>query len=95
MSGAATLLQNGLGKDVWQYNHQLPTSGYVGERPSRVVSLVEKTSRTGFCRFSDQWNTAWVMVIMAVVVFLSGVRDLCAAAALPGSAWPWVVEERR
>ncbi len=31
----------------------------------------------------------WIMAIMAVGVFLSGVRDLCAAAGLRGSAWPW------
>ena len=36
----------------------------------------------------------WVMVTMAVGVFLSGIRDLCTAAALPGSAWPWVVEDK-
>jgi hypothetical protein len=32
----------------------------------------------------------WTMLIVAAGVFLSGVRDLCAAAELPGSAWPWV-----
>jgi hypothetical protein len=31
----------------------------------------------------------WAMVAMAVGVLLSGIRDLCAAAGLPGSAWPW------
>jgi len=31
----------------------------------------------------------WFMTVMAVGVFLSGVRDLCAAAGLRGSAWPW------
>jgi hypothetical protein len=32
----------------------------------------------------------WVMAAMALGVFLSGIRDLCAAAGLRGSAWPWV-----
>lgn len=31
----------------------------------------------------------WIMTFMASGVFLSGVRDLCASAGLPGSAWPW------
>lgn len=31
----------------------------------------------------------WFLVVMAVGVFLSGVRDLCAAAGLRGSTWPW------
>ncbi len=31
----------------------------------------------------------WIMAVMAVGVFLSGVRDLCAAAGVRGSAWPW------
>ncbi|PYX96837.1 MAG: hypothetical protein DMG71_04680 [Acidobacteria bacterium] len=32
----------------------------------------------------------WTMLVLAAGVLLSGVRDLCAAAELPGSAWPWV-----
>ncbi len=31
----------------------------------------------------------WTMMAMAVGVVLSGLRDLCAAAGLPGSAWSW------
>lgn len=31
----------------------------------------------------------WFMLVMAAGVFLSGLRDLCAAVELPGSAWPW------
>jgi hypothetical protein len=31
----------------------------------------------------------WFLVVMAVGVFLSGVRDLCASAGLQGSTWPW------
>lgn len=31
----------------------------------------------------------WTMMVMAFGVFASGVRDLCAAYELPGSAWPW------
>ncbi len=31
----------------------------------------------------------WIMVVMAVGVFLSGIRDLSAAAGLRYSAWPW------
>ena len=31
----------------------------------------------------------WFMVVMAVGVLLSGVRDWCASAGLRGSAWPW------
>jgi hypothetical protein len=34
----------------------------------------------------------WLMVVMAIGVFLSGVRDLCAAEGLPGSAWPWATK---
>jgi hypothetical protein len=32
---------------------------------------------------------SWILTVMAVGVLLSGVRDLCAAAGVPGSAWPW------
>jgi hypothetical protein len=32
---------------------------------------------------------SWTLTVMAVGVLLSGVRDLCAAAGVPGSAWPW------
>ena len=31
----------------------------------------------------------WVMAAMALGVFLSGIRDLSAAAGLRGSSWPW------
>lgn len=31
----------------------------------------------------------WLMLAMAVGVALSGARDLCAAAGLRGSSWPW------
>ncbi len=31
----------------------------------------------------------WCMLAMAAGVFLSGVRDLCAAVEVPRSAWPW------
>jgi hypothetical protein len=31
----------------------------------------------------------WMMLVMAFGVFTSGVRDLCAAYEVPGSAWPW------
>ena len=31
----------------------------------------------------------WVLAAMALGVFLSGIRDWCAAAGLRGSAWPW------
>jgi len=31
----------------------------------------------------------WLLVVMAVGVFLSGVRDLYAAGRLPPGAWPW------
>ena len=31
----------------------------------------------------------WIMTVMAVGVFSSGIRDLCASIELPGSAWPW------
>src|SRR5229473_1825787 len=33
-------------------------------------------------------SVRWFMVVMAVGVFLSGVRDLYASAGLPGSSWP-------
>jgi len=32
----------------------------------------------------------WILVVMAVGVFVSGVRDLYAAARLPHGDWPWV-----
>lgn len=32
---------------------------------------------------------AWILTVMSVGVLLSGVRDLCASAGMPGSAWPW------
>lgn len=31
----------------------------------------------------------WILVIMAAGVLLSGIRDLCAAAGMRNSAWPW------
>ena len=31
----------------------------------------------------------WTLVMMAAGVFLSGIRDLCAAAGMRNSAWPW------
>ncbi len=31
----------------------------------------------------------WIVLVMATGIFLSRVRDLCAAFELPGSAWPW------
>jgi hypothetical protein len=31
----------------------------------------------------------WTMAVMAVGVLLSGIRDVCAAVGLRGSAWPW------
>lgn len=37
----------------------------------------------------------WVLVAMAVGVFLSGVRDLCAACAVPPGAWPWRLAEQQ
>jgi hypothetical protein len=32
---------------------------------------------------------SWTLTVMAAGVLLSGVRDLCAAVGVPGSAWPW------
>lgn len=32
----------------------------------------------------------WFMILMAVGVFLSGIRDLCASMGLRHSGWPWV-----
>jgi hypothetical protein len=37
----------------------------------------------------------WSLTIMAVGVFLSGVRDLYAALGLPHGAWPWGRDEGR
>jgi hypothetical protein len=37
----------------------------------------------------------WFLTLAAAGVLLSGVRDLCAAYEVPGSAWPWPVGERR
>jgi hypothetical protein len=36
----------------------------------------------------------WTLYAMALGVFLSGVRDLCAALGLPHSNWPWRVSNR-
>ena len=36
----------------------------------------------------------WGLTIMAIGVFLSGVRDLYAALGLPHGRWPWDKEER-
>jgi hypothetical protein len=36
----------------------------------------------------------WLMILMAMGVFLSGVRDLCAAAGIRYSAWPWVAQKQ-
>ena len=41
----------------------------------------------------EAWR--WVLVAMAVGVGLSGVRDLCAAGAVPHSAWPWRLAEQQ
>ena len=35
------------------------------------------------------WLLRWTMMVMAFGVLASGVRDLCAAYEVPGSAWPW------
>ena len=32
----------------------------------------------------------WVMILMAMGVFVSGVRDLCASVGVRHSGWPWV-----
>lgn len=37
----------------------------------------------------------WLLSFAGVGVLLSGVRDLCAAYEVQGSAWPWAVGERR
>jgi hypothetical protein len=34
----------------------------------------------------------WTMIVMALGVFISDVRDLCAAAGVRYSAWPWTLE---
>ncbi|HEV7893494.1 MAG TPA: hypothetical protein VGP08_22970 [Pyrinomonadaceae bacterium] len=39
-----------------------------------------------------QW-LLWALTLMAVGVTLSGARDLYAAMALPGCAWPWRTSE--
>jgi hypothetical protein len=31
----------------------------------------------------------WILAVMATGVLLSGIRELCASAGVPGSAWPW------
>ena len=38
------------------------------------------------------FTSAVILLIMAVGVFLSGVRDLYAALGLPGGNWPWPKE---
>jgi len=37
----------------------------------------------------------WALAAMAVGVCLSGVRDLCAAFAVPHGAWPWRIAEQQ
>ena len=34
-------------------------------------------------------SVQWAMAVMALGVLISGIRDLCASANLPRSAWPW------
>src|SRR5215813_387381 len=34
----------------------------------------------------------WILTVMAIVVFLSGARDLYAALGLPHGGWPWSAE---
>jgi hypothetical protein len=36
---------------------------------------------------------AWILMVMGIGVLLSGIRDLCAAVGMPGSAWPWIGKE--
>ena len=36
----------------------------------------------------------WALSVMAIGVFLSGVRDLYAALGLPNGGWPWDKEKR-
>ena len=35
----------------------------------------------------------WSLAVMAIGVFLSGVRDLYAALGLPHGGWPWKAEK--
>ena len=35
----------------------------------------------------------WILTLMAIVVFLSGARDLYAALGLPHGGWPWSAEK--
>lgn len=35
------------------------------------------------------WQGLWLLAVMAVGVFLSGLRDLYAAFGLPHGSWPW------
>jgi len=51
--------------------------------PTRLVASPSSSSPAARAAFSA----------MAAGVFLSGIRDLCAAAGLPGSAWPWARRE--
>jgi hypothetical protein len=37
----------------------------------------------------------WALAVMAAGVFLSGLRDLYAAAGLPHGGWPWKVQNAR
>ena len=39
--------------------------------------------------FGELGPLEWVLLLMAVGVFLSGARDLYAALGLPGGSWPW------
>jgi hypothetical protein len=63
---------------------------YPGERVTHgIMGIVYVPSRLVMASPANSIVLSWILTVMAVGVLLSGVRDLCAAAGVPGSAWPW------
>jgi phosphatidylglycerophosphate synthase len=53
------------------------------------VVLQDAGLETGFVRRTATPELKIALLVMSAGVFASGVRDLCAAANVRGSAWPW------
>ena len=56
--------------------------------PTLLTWWREPTALAAQTEAVPQWLT-WVLTLMSAGVTLSGARDLYAALALPGCAWPW------
>src|ERR1051325_5101305 len=60
--------------------------------PTLLAWWLEPTALAAQTQDVPQW-LSWALTLMAVGVTLSGARDLYAAMALPGCAWPWRTSE--